>query len=635
MAPPGTLPATRGREGLGAGSAGRLAHWLVLGVLSLLAAVLTWPTWAYIPQPGTDESWQFGLSWAASLGLQWGPDVAFTYGPLGYTLAPMLMPPSQVVIAGLVYVLAAAVTVASFHALLSDRGDLRPWLTLLLSVLAAVVVLIAGVGTTGLGNGGRMSAMVVAGVPLALVILETRSRWPIVASAVVVGIVGHQKLSEAVLVAGLIVIAALARRDRRDLPLFLLLALGVWFAIWLALGQDPAHLPSYVASAIAIVSGYASAMAIERPGFEWSYVPAAALCLLLMVQARESTRDRATVRLAFLLAAVGWYLWICFRQGYVRHDIHDVFFFAAVIVMSISLMATARRGSAIGLGILTCAVAVLVLSIHLIGFVGLLDRGDSIAAVSRALTAVTDVQARDAAWRAALQGSADAYGLPASLIEEMGTLPTTVDPGDVSALAATRVTWDPVPVLQLYAAYTPELDELNARSIERRPRQILRASPPTGFDDRFAYWESPRYQAAVYCRYDPFLVTDRWLLLRPAAFDRCSEPHDRLTVSATPGVPVDVPAHSGAITLASVTYHQSMVDVLANLVFKGPERFITYGTGTWRMPYVPHARDLMLNAPVPHAGFPGLPVTPYPNLVLDAPATVEFSFVDVSDAGRP
>ena len=598
--------------------------------------MLVWPTWAYTPQPGADASWQFGLSWAASLGLQWGPDIAFTYGPLGYTLAPMLLPDGQVVIAALLHIFAAGVTVASFHALLSHRGDLRPPMSLLLSGLAAAVVLTVGLGITGLVPGGRMSALVVAAVPLAFVVLELPSRWPLITSAVVVGIVGHQKLSDAVLVAGLMVIAALGRRDRRDLPLFLLLALGVWCAIWLVAGQDPAHLPGYITNVIAIVSGYASAMAIEEPGYEWTYGPAVVVSALLLAQAWMSVRGRPTGTRVIVLAMVGWLIWVSVRQGFVRHDLfHNLSFFVVMIVMSVTLMAIARRKWAIGLGILTCAVPVLVLTINGVSFVGLLDRGDSVAAASSAWTAMTDKEAGDASWRAALQRSQDAYGLPTSLIEEIGSLPTAVDPLDVSALAATRATWDPVPVFQLYAAYTPALDDLNARSIEDRPRQILRADPPVASDGRNPYWESPRYQAAVYCRYDPVMETDRWLLLRPAAVDRCGEPHDPITVSAMPGVPIDVPARAGAITLASVTYQQSIADVLANLAFKGQERFVTYGNGTWRMPFVPRAQDLMLNAPVTHAGFPGMPVTPYPSLVLDAPATVEFSFVDVTDSGRP
>ena len=535
--------------------------------------MLAWTTWAYTPEPGADASWQFGLSWASSLGLQWAPDIAFTYGPLGYTLAPMLLPVSQVVIAGFLHILAAGVTVASFHALLADRGDLRPSLTVILAALTAAAVLIAGLGITGLVPGGRMSALVIAGIPLALVVLQVPSRWPLVTAALVVGIVAHQKLSDAALIAGLMAIAALGRRDRRDLPLFLVLALGVWFAVWLVVGQDPAHLPGYIASVIAIVSGYASAMAIEESGYEWTYAPAIVVSGLLLAQAWMSVRGRPARTRVTLVAMVGWLVWVSFRQGFVRHDLfHSLFFFVTVLVLSITLLVITRRGWAIGLGALTCAVPVLVLTLHGVSFVGLLDRGKSLDATSSAWTAVTDADARGASWRAALDRSTDAYEIPASLIDEMGNRPTAVDPLEVSALAATRVTWDPVPVFQLYAAYTPMLDDVNARSIEERPRQVLRAIPPVASDDRNPYWESPRYQAAVYCGFDPAFETERWLLLRPAVVGRCGVPHDHVTVSATPGVPVDVPARPGAITLASVTYQQSVADVLMNTVFKGQQR---------------------------------------------------------------
>ena len=609
-----------------------IARWLAWAVLSLLIAVLTWPTWTYTPQPGTDQSWQLGLSWAASLGLQWGTDLVFTYGPLGYTLTPMLMPIDQVVVAGFLHVVAATVTVISLHALLSARHVLPPALTVVLSASAAAVVLVAGVGITGMVPGGRMSGMVVAAVPLAFCVLMTRSTWPVITSGLLLGILGHQKLSEAVLVVGLVAIAALARRSRRDLGLLLGLGLGSWLAVWLVAGQAPAHLPAYLASALQIVSGYAAAMAIETPEFGWTYGPAAVAATLLLVQARWSTRDRPSVERISVLAMVAWFLWVSFRQGFVRHDVHDMFFFAAVVVMSVTLLAMARSARAFALGIIVCALPVLVLTIYGLSFVGLVDRRDSVTAASRAWNATFDMDAREAAWHSALDGMREVYELPVSLVDELGTRPTAADPGDISALAPTGVVWDPVPAFQLYAAYTPALDDLNARSLEARPRQILRASPPSADDERFPSWESPHYQAVVYCRYDPVMQTGRWLLLRPAASDRCGGSHDPVTVSASPGLPIEVPARPGMITLASISYQRSIADTLANLVFKGREHYVTYGNGTWRMPYVPDARDLMLNAPVPHAAFPDLPTAPYPTLVLDAPATIEFSFVDVSAA---
>lgn len=216
-----------------------------------------------------------------------------------------------------------------------------------------------------------------------------------------------------------------------------------------------------------------------------------------------------------------------------------------------------------------------------------------------------------------------------SLVDIVGAQPATVDPWDLSALLSTDAVLDPIPTLQLYAAYSPGLDALNASSLEERPRQVLRSSHWTGSDGRYPYWESPRYQTALYCRYDVVAESARWLLLRPASRNRCGNPYGRRLVSAQPGVPVDVPSRPGAITLASITYERSPLETLATLVFKGSERHVDYGTGTWRMSYVPQAQDLMLNAPMAHPAFADLPMTPWPSLTLDAPGEISFAFVDV------
>ena len=48
------------------------------------------------PDLGVDASWLPVLQWAHEHGLQFGTDVVFTYGPLGYLLAPYCFkPPSN------------------------------------------------------------------------------------------------------------------------------------------------------------------------------------------------------------------------------------------------------------------------------------------------------------------------------------------------------------------------------------------------------------------------------------------------------------------------------------------------------------------------------------------------------------
>lgn len=270
------------------------------------------------------------------------------------------------------------------------------------------------------------------------------------------------------------------------------------------------------------------------------------------------------------------------------------------------------------------------LSVYGLAFGRLVQAPDGLASLGRSLTALTDGRARVAWWDDAVERARTAYGIERSLVEAIGDRPTTVDPWHVSALLPTRATWDPLPVFQLYAAYTPALDALDADSITVRPRQILRATPPDRSDQRFAYWEAPRYQTAVYCRYRLVHETNVWQLLRPRPTDRCGAPEYVRAVDVAAGSAIAVPSRVGAITVASIAFRRSPLEVVADLVFKGPERHVTYGTDTWRMQYVPEAHGLMLNVPVPDAAFPGLPARPFPTLTLDAPARVEFSYVDVS-----
>ena len=459
-----------------------------------------------------------------------------------------------------------------------------------------------------------MSALVVAGVPLALVVLELASRWPLVTSAVVIGSLVTRSSPRRCWSQGSSYRCArtsrpprsAARRAHGPRGLACHLA-GPWTG-----PCAPAW--AYISNVIAIVSGYTSAMAIEEPGFGWTYAPALVVSALLLAQAWMSVRDARQAS-----GSPSWRWWagssgsafarvrptrhpqrVLLRGGgrHVRHVDGD---------RAPGAGDRTRNPHMCGAG--PCARD------PRVGFVGLLDRSDSVAAVSRAWTAVTDGEARDAWWGAALPSCNpwDAYGLPVFSSTSGDALD---DRGPVGRVGIAGAPWSrgvPCPCSSVC--------RVHART--RRPQRPIDRGPaapdPASDATRGIRW--PKSVLGVSALPGSRLLSAttrsgdrRWLLLRPAAIDRCGAPHDHVTLEAPPGVPIDVPARPGAITLASVTYQQSIADVLASVVFKGQNRFITYGTGTWRMPYVPHAQDLMLNAPVPDAGFPGMPVTPYPSL---------------------
>jgi hypothetical protein len=64
----------------------RVPTWL----LGLLVALLGWRLGFALPGPGLDPSWWAGLYMATDQGMQFGTQVVFTYGPLGFLGLPWL-----------------------------------------------------------------------------------------------------------------------------------------------------------------------------------------------------------------------------------------------------------------------------------------------------------------------------------------------------------------------------------------------------------------------------------------------------------------------------------------------------------------------------------------------------------------
>ena len=57
-------------------------------VVALVLTIVSWPVTDIVPQAGLDPSWQSGLAMAFHQGLQWGPRMDFTYGPVGFLTVP-------------------------------------------------------------------------------------------------------------------------------------------------------------------------------------------------------------------------------------------------------------------------------------------------------------------------------------------------------------------------------------------------------------------------------------------------------------------------------------------------------------------------------------------------------------------
>src|SRR3979411_3201431 len=62
-------------------------QWQVAGVMvwGLGVVIISAPQVFLRPRVGLDASWEVAMQMASRLGLQWGTQIAWTYGPYGYT----------------------------------------------------------------------------------------------------------------------------------------------------------------------------------------------------------------------------------------------------------------------------------------------------------------------------------------------------------------------------------------------------------------------------------------------------------------------------------------------------------------------------------------------------------------------
>lgn len=114
-------PESGGDPAPGPGWWTRLVHspWTLAVGFGLLFTIASWDPINLSPITGLDSSWAVGLAMAFVHHIEWGPNMAFTYGPLGFLSQPTLFFGSTAALAGLFLLV---IDVAMFSALLTD-----PW----------------------------------------------------------------------------------------------------------------------------------------------------------------------------------------------------------------------------------------------------------------------------------------------------------------------------------------------------------------------------------------------------------------------------------------------------------------------------------------------------------------------------
>lgn len=484
--------------------------WASMFVLGSLVGVLTWITPPLQPSSGLDPSWTAALHMSAHGGLDWGREVSFTFGPLGFLTAPRLFYAGTGSLA-LTWVALSHMTacVALLHVLRSRlplvAAAALGYIAAALNVVSspeAQVALAAALGLLMLE--GKLPRMLVPVVPPALGLLAAAEFLMKFGVGLVMAVIA-------------VLLAAGSPRAARSIVVTLAAMCGGLGILWtIAQGLPDADAVAFARQSLDFAGGYASAMSLEAAPTGAHVLMALVGAALLVVAFRSSSSPCRALRAAI----VGVACFAAFKQGFVRHDPpHAVTFFFAVWLLATAL---ARSGTRTAL-VVSCSLLTFSFMVSDVTWQRLSPVNNIVALADHAHLAVSASyrQSKIDSSRARLQRR---YRLLPEALALLDRQTVHIDPWEATvAWAYPQLRWRPLPVFQSYAAYATSLDMLNARFLRSKgaPTRIVRETARS-VDGRNPDFESPEAMRALVCSYRQLFADQRWQVLERTA-DRCGQ----------------------------------------------------------------------------------------------------------------
>lgn len=546
---------------------------LLLGVIFLMVVPSTPPPLG----PGLHESWALALNLAHHAGMQFGRDIIFTYGPLGYLAFPSFPEAEPWAVLAFWWFIALVTTYALWN-LCKLNHDWR------ISCLYLVVYWVACAFLFHSSYDPVIERVLVAGIALATLIaarLDTGSWLDLGLLSFLAALVLLIKFNTGV-IASLVAFyftGYLVWRSRYAKPAGVALRAVVMVTIWLStlvglywmLDGTPTGLFAFLGNSIEVARGYSDAMAM--PGPAWGVAAAVLSCFVLLVGMPLIAGDvRSASRIITPLAVISF---LCFKSAMVRQDVHPLPFPFQLAIASLMFVAgakTLRRQLAVG----SFAVAFVALGAVTAAVMwpktlpGTLDRLVALSSV-RDLRGFLHWGGTVRGAEASTEQALTRDQLPSSAVSYLVGRRVGVYPSEIAMLPANHLRWQPLPVIQSYSAYTPSLDALNSQVLEDSsgPEKVLLSW--CSIDNHHPFYETPQSWRALLDWYDLQLSSPTLDVLQRRATRRFSGPVQISSMVARwrQGIQLPPVADDEAL-LMQADIGESWKGVLTRLLFRSP-----------------------------------------------------------------
>jgi hypothetical protein len=513
-------------------------------LLGATVALLGWKVSMNPPSVGLDSSWNGGLAIAVHEGLQWGSDIVFTYGPLGFMNGQGLWYTDLGVLA---FLYLASLYVAFCVTLVWALRRLVPALPALVIAFLIVAVL------------PLVEQAIVVALLLSMRALEGERRertiYALLAGgATFAAIEMLIKFSAGPVIAAFFLIALIGLRARWwQLLAYLTLLAAEVLALWLLAGQSLGAIPDFLRNTYEVISGFSAAMVTTTDVPPWQVtvatIAAAGVAVGLVAASTQGAYRDARARLCGI-ALMALAAFTVFKEGVVRTDAgHLSLFFSTACILWIAVPWACHRRYWMLAGLI--AIAGVGWPVRPTGQTNNLDVVANVRlAVDQARNLASAARREELieAGRASMEAI---YRLEPRTLAALRGHRVAIEPWEIGVAWAYGLDWQPLPVFQNYSAYTARLDRINSEALVSPggPERILRENvglvypefPTRGIDGRFPGWDPPRQARTALCNFAVVQASERWQVLARTPY-RCGPSRPLGATEADPGEAVPVPA---------------------------------------------------------------------------------------------
>jgi hypothetical protein len=478
-------------------------RYLRFGVFAILAAFLALLLIQFPapPRADLDSAWQMTLVYAHQRGLQFGREIVFTFGPLGF-LNSYIYPDGVPFIKTLWETAGKLAFAISMVAIGVSFGPIRfscYYLALLLGAVIAPNIF----PWFGLPLFALFWIFPSNAKPWQMIVAVT---WMVLFSAIRFN---YGMLAVAAL--ALVSVFHFSRGEWRK-PAALICGYGIGFLLlWMLAGQSLANLPAYVDGAWEITKGYVLAMSVdEMPEVVW--ITAAALWVIVAAFVLKRLRP-ATLDLRFYMLLFFGLTWFLFwKHGFTRADAgHVALFFPVAIILLVATPAgfgQSRQWTMLDFGPAICLVGLWLCHPTLVRD---LPRGF----VRRVQDNEADLFKTDRRVRRFAAGVKEDLRLHGKELRPMvGAETIDVFNYDQHEVLREHLNYHPRPIFQSYSAYTPALLQRNLDFYESENAPAFVFARLETVDDRYPAQDDSLLLEEFPRRYFVTRTAGDYLLLR-------------------------------------------------------------------------------------------------------------------------